>query len=109
MEISKIRESYKNRIWDMDDIYIYTMNHVAMQEARKLYNELPEEIREFMEDNTSRMDKILCHAIVCGCHSEKQFVRDILSQFNYFERIPNYEIPLSVRIKISDILNSEEE
>ena len=108
-KISEIRKYYKTRLWDMSDIYTYTMNHDAMNEARRIYNELPEEIRGFMEDNTSRLDQILCHAIVCGCHSEKQFTRDILNQFNYFERIPNCEIPVSVRIKISDILKSEEE
>lgn len=107
-KISEIRKYYKTRLWDMD-VYVYTINHASMGEAREIYNELPEEIREFLEDNTSRLDKILCHAIVCGCHSGKQFTRDILNQFGYFERIPNCEIPVSVRIKIADILTLEEE
>ena len=106
-KIQAFRESYKNKVLGEDE-NIYTnaiRNLPLMDEAWFLYLEfMPSAIKEFMEDNTSRMNRILAHAIVCGQSGIQDFLSDVLNQFLYFEQIKEEEIPLSIKLKMEDIL-----
>ena len=106
-KIEAFRESYKNKVLgENENIYANAIRNLPlMDEAWFLYLKLmPVEIKEFMEDNTSRMNRILAHAIVCGQNGIQDFLADVLNQFLYFEQIKEEEIPLSIRIKMEELI-----
>ena len=107
-KIQSFRESYKNKVLsENENIYTNAIRNLPlMDEAWFLYLEfMPLEVKEFVEDNTSRMNRILAHAIVCGQSSSIQdFLADVLNQFFYFEQIKEEEIPLSIRIKMEELI-----
>ena len=106
-KIEEFRESYKNKVLsENENIYTNAIRNLPlMDEAWYLYLAfMPKEVKEFLEDNTSRMNRILTHAIVCGQSGIQDFLADVLNQFLYFEQIKEEEIPLSIRIKMEDIL-----
>ena len=106
-KIQSFRESYKNKVLGEDEnIYDITLHNLpVMDEAWYLYLAfMPKEVKEFLEDNTSRMNRILSHAIVCGQSGIQDFLSDVLNQFLYFEQVKEEEIPLSIKLKMEDIL-----
>lgn len=106
-KIQSFRESYKNKVLsENENVYTNAIRNLSlMDEAWFLYLEfMPSAIKEFMKDNTSRMNRILAHAIVCGQSSIQDFLADVLNQFLYFEQIKEEEIPLSIRIKMEELM-----
>ena len=106
-EIQSFRESYKNKVLsENENVYTNAIRNLPlMDEAWYLYLEfMPSAIKGFLEDNTSRMNRILAHAIVCGQGGIQDFLTDVLNQFLYFEQIKEEEIPLSIRIKMEELM-----
>ena len=106
-KIQAFRESYKNKVLsENENVYTNAIRNLPlMDEAWFLYLEfMPSAIKEFMKDNTSRMNRILAHAIVCGQGGIQDFLADVLNQFLYFEQIKEEEIPLSIRIKMEELI-----